>query len=56
MAGAAGRDPPERLDVDVQQLARVAALVTIGRLRWLQPTERLSVLLCVRPGRLVVGG
>jgi hypothetical protein len=30
MAGAAGRDAPERLDVDVQQLARVAALGAVG--------------------------
>jgi hypothetical protein len=28
--GPAGRDPSERLDVDLQQLARVAALVTVG--------------------------
>jgi hypothetical protein len=39
MAGAAGRDPAEFLDVDVQQLARVAALVAVGRLRRLKAAE-----------------
>src|SRR5207244_12298891 len=37
MAGAKARDPPERLDVDVDELAGMAALIAIGRLRRVEP-------------------
>jgi hypothetical protein len=33
------RDAPELFDVDVQQLAGVAALVAVGRLEWLEARE-----------------
>jgi hypothetical protein len=32
-------DPPQLLDVDVQELAGVTALVAVRRLGWLQPAE-----------------
>jgi hypothetical protein len=33
------RDAPELFDVDVQQLAGVAALVAVGRLERIQPAQ-----------------
>jgi hypothetical protein len=37
--GASGGDPPQLLDIDVNQLAGTGALIAVGRLRWLQPRE-----------------
>lgn len=36
MARATRADPPELLDVDVDQLAGMAALIAVGRLWWLE--------------------